>query len=233
MSLPCTRALAAGLAAWCVAAGASAALFEDCSVRDPCRRVGAAELGRLRGGFTLGGPGAAMHLSFGIAQAVMVNDQLVAVTQFTLPDAGAVIASFSTHSVDMTALASALRTMNAALPDATLASGGAAGAAPAQAAAETGLRVNGRAIAPGSPALALAGAEELRGLLVQNGPGNLAQAGSAPLALPPGATVIQNSLSNQTIRALTLLNVSASVHGALSAARIQESVRQTIAESLR
>jgi len=232
MNLVSLRILALGLATWCTAGGASAALFDDCAAGEPCRRLSAAELGGLRGGFTLGGAGSAMRVSFGIARAVTVNGELVAVTQFTLPDVGAVIASFSARNVDLSALASALQAMNAAVPaaDARLAAGPAQGASRAADPGDASLRVNGQSVTAGAPAVLSAG---LRGLLVQNGPGNVVAPAGGQLSLPIGVTLIQNTLNNQTIRALTLLNVSASVQGALSAARIQESVRQTIADSLR
>ena len=68
---------------------------------------------------------------------------------------------------------------------------------------------------------------------MQNGLGNIVVPSAADLKNALPGIVIQNTLNNQTIRALTMINVAVSVKDALSAARIPESVRQSIASSLR
>lgn len=266
-------------------------VFDDCRARVECRRLNNLELGRLRGGFTFLSQGAPLHVSFGIAQAVVINDELVAVTQLTIPQINKVVASFSPTAVDLGALAAALQSANSVLPQstdglpgeaaaaqATLAAGTpstrdrstssaavpstsstAAAAPPATKTADTSvppqavaasktvaatapaaapaaspaIHVNGQAVKPGVPIVNVPTADELRGLIVQNGLGNVVVPNAADLSAAVPATIIQNTLNDQTIRALTVINVSVSVQNALSAARIQESVRQSIASSLR
>jgi len=280
MSTTVSRSLALALSAWAFAApAAKAGIFDDCRQRTECRRVSGAELDHLRGGFTFTNGRSPLHVSFGIAQAVVVNDELVAVTQLRLPDLGKMIASFSANAVDLSALANALKSINVQ-PPATAASGaavaqqsarageavvaatgaqvspaapssvpGAAEAASALAQSSTAaaarhepaspavpgsqLVVNGKALAPGAPVIQVPSTDELRGLIVQNGPANLALPNAADLKAAMTGLVIQNTLNDQTIRALTVINVAVSVKDALSAARIQESVRQSIASSLR
>ncbi len=279
MSTTVSRSIALALSAWAFAApAAKAGIFDDCRQRTECRRVSVAELDHLRGGFTFTNGRSPLHVSFGIAQAVVVNDELVAVTQLRLPDLGTLIASFSANAVDLSALANALKSINVQAPAAASAASAAdqsarAGeavaaatvapvspAAPASArgAAEAAaalpessvapaahhealgpaapgsqLRVNGKALAPGTPVVQVPSADELRGLIVQNGPANVALPDVADLKTAMTGLVIQNTLNDQTIRALTVINVAVSVKDALSAARIQESVRQSIANSLR
>jgi hypothetical protein len=100
-------------------------------------------LDNMRGGFDLQ-PG--LQVSFGISRAAYVNGNLVATTNFNIPD----VANMTTQQAQM------LANVNA-------------------------------------------------GTLIQNGPGNVVQAGALP-----GITgaVIQNSLNDQQIKALTSINVS-------------------------
>ena len=286
MRTPVTRTCALVLSA-CACAFASpaarAGIFDDCRTGIDCRRVSVAELDHLRGGFTFTNGRTPLHVSFGIAQAVVVNDELVAVTQLRLPDVGTLLASFSAGTVDLSALANALKSMNVqatagAASSATLADrGGRAGEAaaaasaaaasalgasgttssgaeaartatarqesppasapqgqaPSQGAPGSQVLVNGKSLLPGTPVIQVPSADELRGLIVQNGPGNIVVPSAADLKNSLPGIVIQNTLNNQTIRALTMINVAVSVKDALSAARIQESVRQSIASSLR
>ncbi|MCW5622564.1 MAG: hypothetical protein KIS79_15755 [Burkholderiales bacterium] len=341
--------LTASVAIPSVAYGATG-VFDDCRARIECRRLNNLELNRLRGGFTFLTHGAPLHVSFGIAQAVVINDELVAVTQLTIPQLdNKVIASFSPISVDLSALAAALKSASSVLPgneggsspgeaaaaQAALAAAGAtaavdpgssasaagasttaaaqgsssAGSAPgtsstaasapnasgntraaaanttqasatpsagsassqpasappaaqttaangagqtgstskstsasssasskpasAPAAAVSSVHVNGQPVKPGTPVVNVPTAEELRGLIIQNGLGNIVVPNAADLSAAVPATLIQNTLNDQIISALTVINVSVSVQGALSASRIQESVRQSIANSLR
>lgn len=285
MRTPVTRACALMLSACAFASPAArAGIFDDCRTGTDCRRVSFAELDHLRGGFTFTNGRSPLHVSFGIAQAVVVNDELVAVTQLRLPDVGTLLASFSAGTVDLSALANALKSMNVqatagAASGATLADQGgragesaaAAGSAaasalgaagttpsgaqaahttaiarqesssvsappsptPSQGATGSQVLVNGKALLPGIPVIQVPSADELRGLVVQNGPGNIVVPNAADLKNALPGIVIQNTLNNQTIRALTMINVAVSVKDALSAARIQESVRQSIASSLR
>jgi hypothetical protein len=256
-----------------------AGTFDECGVRSECRRVSTLELDRLRGGFTFANGGSPLHVSFGIAQAVVINNELIAVTQLTIPGLGTAIASFSPQSIDLTTLAAALKSANVTLPQGGVAPAGAvdasqtarpvvatsagqtvagtpagalverggsaspapvratasapAGAASTSLPAPSNVRVNGQSVTPGVPVLNVPTADELRGLVVQNGLGNIVLPSAAELSAGMTGTVIQNTLNNQTIRALTVINVSVAVQDALSVSRIQESVRQSIANSLR
>lgn len=100
-------------------------------------------LDHMRGGFALP---SGLQVSFGISRAAYVNGNLVATTNFNIPD----VANMTTQQAQMLANLSA-------------------------------------------------------GTVIQNGPGNMVQAGALP-----GLTgaVIQNSLNDQQIKALTLINVS-------------------------
>ena len=71
-------------------------------------------------------------------------------------------------------------------------------------------------------------------LVVQNGPGNISVIPTAQnLQAATNALVIQNTLNNQTISAMTTLNVSLTLTPAINAANIQQMVRQSMANSLR
>jgi len=258
-----------------------AGIFDQCGVPGECRRVSVLELDRLRGGFTFANGGSPLHVSFGIAQAVVINNELVAVTQLTIPGLGKAIASFTPRTIDLTTLASALKSANVTLPPgggvpvgavdaaqsmssavatpasepgtgapdaSSLGRGGTASPAPVQstasasgmataassgAPAASNVRVNGQPFTSGVPVVNVPTADELRGLVVQNGLGNIVLPSAADLSAGAVGTVIQNTINDQTIRALTVINVSVAVQGALSVSRIQESVRQSIANSLR
>jgi hypothetical protein len=71
-------------------------------------------------------------------------------------------------------------------------------------------------------------------LVVQNGPGNISVIPTAQnLQAATNALVIQNTLNNQTITAMTTLNISLTLAPGINAANIQQMVRQSMANSLR
>lgn len=237
--------------------------FETCYLRGACRLLSQAELDRLRGGFTVMGPNGPINMTFGISQVVYINNQLVAATQLVLPDivqafnnggfSAAQIKALN-DSLNSGAIAAASAPAAASGTKAAIASNsqnqpttGTASTSPAQSASSSApttsvanplptasmvpvVRVNGVPITPGSVVNAAAGGA----LVVQNGPGNISVIPTAQnLQAATNALVIQNTLNNQTISAMTTLNISLTLTPALNAANIQQMVRQSMANSLR
>ncbi|MEO6353322.1 MAG: hypothetical protein ABI575_04600 [Oxalobacteraceae bacterium] len=66
--------------------------------------------------------------------------------------------------------------------------------------------------------------------LIQNGPGNVFQPG--PLPQTVAATVIQNTLDNQNIKSLTVINTAVNSLGVLKAINAQASLRDALGNSL-
>jgi hypothetical protein len=65
--------------------------------------------------------------------------------------------------------------------------------------------------------------------LVQNGPGNSFQPGGAPSA---AATIVQNTLNNQDIKALTTINTTVNTLGAYKALNLQSTLDRAIANTV-
>ncbi len=183
------------------------------------RAVDSARLDELRGGFEAGG----LQVSFGIERAVYINGNLVVQTSLVIPDvsritaeqAGRLAAALQTAANAGAVAAAALgaqggqgsasgpgASASPGQPGSASASAGTATAIPAQAA--------GAGTAPPAAVIATAtGSVSTNGLLnlVQNGPGNSFHPGA--LAGTP-ATVIQNTLNNQSIQ--SLLTIDAGVN---------------------
>ncbi|TWG82104.1 hypothetical protein L602_003800000030 [Cupriavidus gilardii J11] len=184
--------------------------------------VAAARLEASRGGFSAGG----LQVSFGIERAVYINGSLVVSTSLVIPDvsritseqAGRLAAALQTAANAGSVAAAALggqgtasgtaagagsgTSASAGQPGTASASGGSAGTAPAQ-------QAGAAALPPAAVIATATGAVSTNGLLnvIQNGPGNTFNAGA--LAGTP-ATVIQNSLNNQSIQ--SLLTIDAGVN---------------------
>jgi hypothetical protein len=107
-------ALSIGIAAPVAAAERSAYSFETCIAKRECRQVTQPELTRLRGGFTIMTGGAPVEFTFGISQAVFINNELVAVTQI-VSELGQPIARLATSSLPTEVLAVALQKVNFAV----------------------------------------------------------------------------------------------------------------------
>lgn len=91
------------------------------------------------------------------------------------------------------------------------------------------VRVNGIPVTPGSPVGNVVSTSGGSALVIQNGPGNISMIPTAQaLQAATNALVIQNTLNNQTISTMTMLNVSMTLMPSISAAGIQQSVRQAI-----
>jgi hypothetical protein len=151
-------------------ATATAVSFEtDLPPGWPEIKLSDARLDEMRGGFDIA-PG--LQVAFGIERMVFVNGQLVATTNFNIPN----VAQITGPQAQM--LANALGTTT----------------------------------------------------LVQNGPGNTFQpsAGSASGA----ATIVQNSLNNQDIKALTTINATVNTLGAYKALNLQSTLDRAIANAV-
>ncbi len=240
--------------------------FGDCLRALDCRRLDAAELDRMRGGFSFMTGSSELQVSIGISRAVFINDQLVAVTQDlvlptlqelrngTLPNAtliGAISAASNPASqrqsvpsdttgaggAPVASAGSAAGAVNGApmRTDAQSSSSGAAAAVPAAASAPANLnpgavQVNGRSITPGSPVVV--DSDQLRALVIQNGRGNLATTSAADIRASTMATVLQNTLDNQTIRTLTTLTATSNALSAFRDAVIRQAAGQATTDLL-
>jgi hypothetical protein len=182
----------------------------------------------MRGGFDVGG----LQVSFGIERAVYINGALVVATSINIPDVSRITTDQATKlaaALGPSIISSTQNSVNASLAGSPatagiqLGNGGSASSAGASASA------NGGAGAPGSAGTAAAngasasstgaagssmvvigtptGQVVTNGVMtvIQNGPGNAAAVGS--MAGAP-ATVIQNTLNNQSIRSLMTIDAS-------------------------
>lgn len=168
-------------------------------------------LEQMRGGFDIA-PG--LKVSFGIERLVNLNGILQTATRIEVPDAGKLVQM-------------ALAPAAAALPTASSpvgASAASARAAPPQTAAATA--------AAGATAVPLA-ANLGNGAvgLIQNGLGNTL----SPGPLPQGtlATFIQNSMNNQTIQSMTVINAATNSLELLKGANLQSTLFDALTQSAR
>jgi hypothetical protein len=188
------------------------------------------KLDELRGGFDAGG----LQVSFGIDRAVYVNGSLVVSTSLTIPDIRAITAEQATRlaaaiqtatnvgAVAQSAVGSALAGAGIGTNGAPGTSSATAGSASASASAAAG-QPGASSASAGLPTTVIGtatGAVSTNGLLalVQNGSGNSALAGAQGngLANTP-ATIIQNSLNNQSIQNLTTISTSVNTLAAFRA----------------
>lgn len=187
--------------------------------------VASARLEELRGGFETGG----LQVSFGIERAVYINGNLVVSTSLVIPDvsritseqagrlAAALQSAANAGSVAANALGEAGQ--GTSTPGSGSASSSASAGQPGTATSTPGTATvaapspappSGATTMPAPAVIATAtGSVTTNGLLnlIQNGPGNSFNAGA--LAGTP-ATVIQNSLNNQSIQ--SLLTIDAGVN---------------------
>jgi hypothetical protein len=85
-----------------------------------CRLVSGPELARLRGGFTFTTGRGPVEFTFGIAQAVFINDQLVAVTQ-VVSELGQTVARLAPSGVPVEVLTAALQSASTTVGKSTAA----------------------------------------------------------------------------------------------------------------
>jgi hypothetical protein len=117
-------ALSIGITAPVAAAERPAYSFETCVAKRECRQVSQKELTRLRGGFTVMTRGGLVEFTFGISQAVFVNNQLVAVTQI-VSELGQTMVRLAPSSVPVEVLTAALQSASIAVGSSTGAAVGA------------------------------------------------------------------------------------------------------------
>lgn len=201
--------------------------------------VAHAKLDEARGGFDVGG----LQVGFGIDRAVYVNGSLAVATSISIPDVSRITAAQAAQLQQAlggvaaavaqanTAANGAVAAANAAAADARAQAGqagaAATGAAGSSASASSGPATGASASATGANGLpssivaTATGSVTTNGLsnVVQNGGGNRANlsANVGAMANMP-ATVIQNTLNNQSIQ--SLMTISASVN-TLAAFRAQ------------
>ena len=171
-----------------------------------------------------------------IAQIKALNDSLnsgaiaAATTRAAASAANAAIASNSQNQPTAGATStSPAQSGSSSVPTSSVPTGSVANPLPTASVVPV-VRVNGVPITPGSVVNAAAGGA----LVVQNGPGNISVIPTAQnLQAATNALVIQNTLNNQTISAMTTLNISLTLAPGINAANIQQMVRQSMANSLR
>lgn len=167
----------------------------------------------LRGGFDVG---AGLQVSFGIERAVIINGALVVATSLTIPDVSRITADQATRLAAALGVAAGAGAAAGAAVNNAMASNPITAANGSSGTGASSSSTGTSASAAGTPgpsvtslpasAIAAAGAAVTsNGLLnlIQNGPGNSIAASA--LAGSP-ATVIQNSLNNQTIQSLVTIN---------------------------
>lgn len=132
-------------------------------------KVSDARLDEMRGGFDVA---TGLEVAFGIERMVFVNGELVATTNFNIPN----VAQITSSQAQM--LASALGTTT----------------------------------------------------LVQNGPGNSFQPSASPMS--GAATIVQNTLNNQDIKALTTINTTVNTLSAYKALNLQSTLDRAIANAV-
>ena len=124
--------LSIGVAAPVGAADPFAYSFDSCVANGECRLVSQLELGQLRGGFTLNTAGGPLQFTFGISQAVFVNDELVAVTAI-VSQMGDTIARLTSGGVPAQTVIAALQSASGAVSSTTFTGTRSAAAAAPQA----------------------------------------------------------------------------------------------------
>lgn len=115
-------------------------------------------------------------------------------------------------------------------PGGTVAAAGSASRA-AAVGEPSSVQVNGAPVNPGTPAVV--NADELRTLVIQNGPGNVVTPSAADIRASAMATVLQNSLDSQTIRTMTTLTATTNALSAFREAAIREAIGQATTDLLR
>ncbi len=224
--------------------------YEQCAQDGLCRKASNPELDHIRGGFSIDTPTGRLEIAIGITRAVAVNDQLVAVSQLVLPDVSQIIAAAraqaevaKTSGLAAGQAAAAVASQAAVQALANAAALNAPSGTPANASA-SGSTANGGALpvpalqqvlvngmASGSDGQVTAFGNAL---VIQNGPGNVAPLPASfngTLLLLP--TIVQNSLNDQVLRTLTLVNASVSNISAFNALSLGELLNRATAASTR
>lgn len=176
-------------------------------------------LEQMRGGFDIA-PG--LRVTFGIERRVNLNGLLQTATRIEVPDAAKLIQQTPSPGVAATR----------ALPGQAVPAAATGGTAqPASAAVPAGMTSPIAPTAAAATAVAPPAVNLVNGgtALIQNGPGNL----FSSAALPQGAvgTFIQNSVNNQTIQSLTIINATTNSLELLKGANLQSTLFDALTQS--
>jgi hypothetical protein len=189
----------------CGVAQASIAAFEDYAAASD------GELDSMRGGFEVNFNGMQLLLAFSLEQLTYINGELVSSMKLNP------IALISNPATGAAAVVAAAPSAGSSTANA-----GAQGAAPAAVASSPG----GQAAAVSTQVINNQGVLTL----VQNGAGN---AIALPEALNSLTTVIQNSVNDQVIRNITVMNATLAIQMDAAMARLNEAISQATAASVR
>ncbi|HEX5393802.1 MAG TPA: hypothetical protein VFW68_10990 [Rhodocyclaceae bacterium] len=177
----------------------------------------AAMLDEVRGGFDIAGSN--LQFSFGIERAIYVNGSLVAATVLNiknlLPVAGAGDASLQASSLQASS-------PQASLPQASLPQASLPQASLPQASSPQASLPQASSPAPSTTTSALS--------VIQNGSGNNVVHEGNPIL---GGTIIQNTLNNQNIQAITTINANVNSMQILRAMSMLSAIQDGILNSLR
>jgi len=186
------------------------------------------KLTEMRGGFVGMAGGQSIELSFGIEQAVLINDQLVIATRLTVP------------SINRAAEAHVERFISGVLATPAPAQPIAAASPPVGSPQAIGVAATGTPVAPVQVTTTRVDQVSVSTLqsqigqlsLVQIGPGNTFSLNTAEL--PSGVlNIIQNTLDNQTIRQTTALQMSVNSVSLVRGMNFGEMIQRQLTGSLR
>ncbi len=195
-AVPSRRAVAVMLsllfAAPVGAAGLQSPGFDTCRAQKDCRRLGPAELDRLRGGMSFMSSIGPIEVTFGITQAVYINNKLVALTQLVGTGPGQAVSTVTPSPAQTQALNAALQGTQVTSPSS---SAGAAGASSSAAAGPGTVQNSAPAATATTPIISVpqaptTPAQTAVGSQSTASSSNAAAAGSAaPTVLVNGSTV--------------------------------------------
>ncbi len=187
-----------------------------------------ARLEEMRGGFDIA-PG--LRVSFGIERVINLNGVLQTAIRIEVPDAGKLIESQQTPAIASTGAAG---TTAAAVAPLIASATQAAPSTQASAEAASATQTTQGAAPTSTPAASAASVTTSLGnggaVLIQNGPGNTFSPGL--LTQATGATFIQNSINNQTIQSVTIINTTTNSMELLKGANLQSTLLDAITQAV-
>lgn len=186
---------------------AGAGEHQVCLPEAPCRLASESELDRLRGGFDVDSASGRLRLAIGIHRAVSVNDRLVAVSSLIIPNVSRIAGRNGRGAFNFT------------FGDVT--------------------EINRTTEVKGSSQVKVNGVElgstgtvqlDTKGIIVQNGPGNVAP---EPSVFSAGAipTIVQNTLDNQKLSTFTVINGSVNSLAVMKTLRMNDALGRAVAGS--
>ena len=202
---------------WMADARAAAGLLDFCGVEAHCRATADGELEQIRGGFVTDTRLGRLQVGIGITRAVAVNDRLVAISHIVLPDVAQIVAAARSAADRALAQNAVLAALNAG---AGAVQGTSTAPPPVQ------LLVNDMPLSGAGPIVV----PDTAAIVVQNGPGNIAVA-PASFNASSVPTVVQNTLNDQVLRTLTLIQASVNSLSAINAITLADMLRRATAAS--